>query len=111
MALKAVKTETERKADETRSIKDEMMNAVRTELHRTKDQIRVLQVRESINEFLLEAIRECHENARYVKCFKNGYITGHELVHSLKNISSTLRYQLAMVLLEEAEHQIITGGK
>lgn len=106
--LKAVKTKTdvERKADETCEIKEDMTAAIRKDLLSIKQDIRNLQVRESINEFLLEAIRECHENARYVKCFKNGYITGHELVHSFKNISLTLRYQLAMVLLEQAEHEL-----
>ena len=108
MALKEVKTKTdvERKADETLEIKEDMTAILRKDLLGIKHEIRNLQVRESINEFLLEAIRECHENARYVKCFKNGYITGCELVHSLKNISSTLRYQLAMVFLERAEHEL-----
>ena len=106
--LKAVKTKTEveRKADETRKIKEDMTEAIRKDLLGIRHDIRKLQVQESINEFLLEAIHECHDNARYIKCFKNGYITGHELVHSLNNISPTLRYQLAMLLLEHAEHKL-----
>ena len=106
--LKAVKTKTEveRKADETRKIKEDMTEAIRKDLQGIRHDIRKLQVQESINEFLLEAIREFHENARYVKCFKNGYITGHEMIHSLNNISPTLRYQLAMVLLEHTEYEL-----
>ena len=106
--LKAVKTKTEveRKADETRETKEDMTEAIRKDLQGIRHDIRKLQVQESINEFLLEAIRECHENARYVKCFKNGYITGHEMIHSLNNISPTLRYQLAMVLLEHTEYEL-----
>lgn len=109
--LKAVKTDVERKADETRNIKDEIMNAVRADLLSTKDQIRVLQVQESIGDIMLKAIRECNTNARYIKDYKNGYITGREMVELLKNISPQIRYHLAIALLEEAEHQIITGGK
>ena len=109
--LKAVKTDVERKADETRKILNEMTHAIRKDLHGVKDDIRVLQIREAINESLLEAIHECDANARYVKDYKNGYITGYEMVELFKNISPALRYQLAILLLQEAEHQIITGGK
>ena len=109
--LKAVKTDVERKADETRKILHEMTHAIRTDLHTTKDEIRILQVREIINEGILEAIRECDVNARYVKDYKNGFITGHEMIELFKNISTALRYQLAISFLQEAEHQIITGVK
>jgi hypothetical protein len=106
--LEAVKTKTEveRKADETRKIKEDQTETIRKDLLKIRHDIRKLQVQESINEFLLEAIRECHDNARIVKCFMNGYITGHEMIHSLNNISPTLRYQLAMLLLEQAEHKL-----
>ena len=109
--LKAVKTDVERKADETCKIQGEMINAIRKDLIGIKDDIRVLQVRELINESLLEAIRECDANAKYVKDYKNGYITGHEMIELFKNISTALRYQLAILFLQQAEHQIITGGK
>ena len=99
--LKEVKTKTEveRRADETREIKEDMTSVLRKDLHR------ILQVRETLQETLLEAIRECAENARFIKQWKNGYITGHELVHSLILISPQLRYHLAMTLLELAEMQ------
>ena len=104
--LKAVKTDVEHKADETRKIKEDQTETIRKDLLGIRHDIRKLQVRESLNEFLLEAIRECHENARFVKCFKNGYLTGHEMIHSMINISPTLRYQLAMTLLEHAELEL-----
>ena len=84
--LKAVKTDVEHKADETRKIKEDQTETIRKDLLGIRHDIRKLQVRESLNEFLLEAIRECHENARFVKCFKNGYLTGHEMIHSMINI-------------------------
>ena len=106
--LKEVKTKTEveRRADETREIKEDMTSVLRKDLHNIKDELHILQVRETLQESLLEAIRVCDENARFIKQWKNGYITGHELVHSLILITPQLRYHLAMTLLELAEMQL-----
>ena len=84
--LKAVKTDTERRAAETRAIQEDMTGSIRKKLAGIKREIRILQLCEAIEESFLEAIHECHENARYIKNFKNGYITGHELVEALINI-------------------------
>ena len=109
--LKAVKTDTERQLDKEQAIQHEMIDAIRKDLIGIKGSIQSLQVSEAINESLLTAIRECNANAKYVKDYKNGYITGHEMVELFKNISAALRYQLAILLLQEAEQHIITGGK
>ena len=99
----AVKTDTAHPAVKPRENQEDMIKSIRKDICGIRDDIHALQVRMRINELLLEAVAECDENARYVEDYKNGYVTGYELVELLKLISDSHRYDLALALLERAE--------
>lgn len=79
---------------------------IRSELHQVMDEIQALQVRQTILGIMQKAIQYNEQNARFYASYKNGFITGHEMVQMLLDVPDDMRYLLAVSLLEQAEIQV-----
>ena len=95
--LKAVKPTDEHQVSEE----------IRRELHQVMDEISVLHVRQTILGIMQKVIRYNAKNARFYSSYKNGFITGHEMVQMLIDVPDDMRYHLAIALLEQSEAQAI----
>ena len=80
---------------------------IRRELHQVMDEIRELHTRQTILGIIQKAIRHNAKNARFYNNYRDGYITGHEMVQMLLDIPDDMRYLLAISLLEQSEAQAI----
>ena len=80
---------------------------VRRELHQVMDEIRVLHVRQTILGIMQKVIRYNAQNARFYSSYRDGFITGHEMVQMLIDVPDDMRYHLAIALLEQSEAQAI----
>ena len=86
--------------------KHQISDEIRRELHQVMDEIRVLSVRQNILGLMQKVIRHDEQNARFYSSYKNGFITGHEMVQMLVGVPDAIRYHLAIAILEQAEAQI-----
>ena len=74
------------------------------ELHARKrslaDEIHLLQVNQTIVDLVITACIKNTDNEELYKQFQEGYLTEREFIDNLKDVSETLRYQLAMAFLD-----------
>tara|TARA_B100000674_G_C37289628_1_gene667076 strand:- start:215 stop:511 length:297 start_codon:yes stop_codon:yes gene_type:complete len=80
---------------------------IRRELHQVMDEIRELHTRQTILGIIQKAIQYNAKNARFYNNYRDGYITGHEMVQMLIDVPDDMRYHLAIALLEQSEAQAI----
>ena len=64
------------------------------------DEIHLLQVNQTIVELVITACVKNPENEELYGQLQEGYLTEREFIDNLKDVSETLRYQLAMAFLD-----------
>ena len=64
------------------------------------DEIHLLQVNQAIVDLVISACVKNPENEELYVQFQEGYLTEREFIDNLKDVSETLRYQLAMAFLD-----------